>query len=124
MQLPDDVLTIIREYSKPITRSNWRTLNPLCRHIFYNELYDILFQGSIRLKPLFKRVFNHLCNSQWGDIYNYIRVWGIHEASLHFKLSVQELYFMPAIKYAQEYYVAYSKVYHASFKTLFRTTLV
>jgi len=24
MELPDDVLFIIREYSKPITKSNWR----------------------------------------------------------------------------------------------------
>ena len=121
MQLPDDVLSIIREYSKPLTRPDWRTINPLCLHVLYTEIYDILFNGSSR--PLFKRVFNHLCNSQWGSIYNYIRVWGMHDASLHFKLSVQELHVMPAIKYAQEYYIAYSKVYHASYKTSFRTTL-
>jgi hypothetical protein len=121
MQLPDDVLVIIREYSKPLTRPNWRTLNPLCRHILYNELYDGLYHGPIRFKPLFKRVFNHLCNSQWGNIYNYIRVWGIHNASSNFKLSVQELHFMPSIKYAEEYYLAYSKVYHASFRATLRS---
>ena len=70
MELPDDVLLIIREYSKPLTRPDWRTINPLCLHILYNELYDILFYSSSRVKPLFKRVFNHLCNSQWGSIYN------------------------------------------------------
>jgi hypothetical protein len=115
MQLPDDVLLIIREYSKPVTRPDWRTLNPLDKHVLYNELHDGLFHRSIRLKPLFKRVFNHLCNSQWGEIYNYIRLSGIHKASLHFKRSVQDLYFMPSIKYAQNYYVTYRQFYHEAF---------
>jgi hypothetical protein len=34
MELPDDVLAIIKEYARPITRADWRTL-----HIMPNELY-------------------------------------------------------------------------------------
>ena len=34
MELPDDVLNLIKEYTKPITRPDWRTL-----HIMPNDLY-------------------------------------------------------------------------------------
>jgi hypothetical protein len=61
--------------------------------------------------PLFKAVFMNLINTPWGEIYHYIRAHGINKASLYFKRSVQDLYFIPAIKYAQDYYVAYNKGY-------------
>ena len=38
MELPDDVLQIIREYSMPLTRPNWRTL-----HLMPNRIYKKIF---------------------------------------------------------------------------------
>ncbi len=38
MQLPDDVLLIIHQYSKPVTRPDWRTCCPLSGHVLYTCL--------------------------------------------------------------------------------------
>lgn len=107
MELPDDILSIIRDYSKPLTKPDWRTIGQFTKHILYHDLYDVLYYGygSVKLHPLYKRVFNHLCKSQWGELYIYIRVWGIREASGHFNIPVSELYKMPGMVYAEEYYV-------------------
>ena len=64
MQLPEDVLKIIREYSKPCTRPDWRTLHIMTDDRF---IYCILRDKDIwfkkdniyqRVKTNFKPVLN------------------------------------------------------------------
>jgi hypothetical protein len=106
MQLPDDIIRIIREFSKPLTRPDWRTLSLFAQSTLYKDLYDVLyFSYKFKLKPLYKRSFNHLRQTEWGQMYIYIRTWGIQEAAGHFKISVTDLYKIKGMKYAQEYYV-------------------
>ncbi len=38
MELPEDVLAIIKEYAKPVTRPDWRTLHILPNQIYWREL--------------------------------------------------------------------------------------
>ena len=38
MELPDDVVALIKEYSKPLTRPDWRTLHIMPNKIFRTEL--------------------------------------------------------------------------------------
>jgi hypothetical protein len=38
MELPEDVLAIIKEYAKPVTRPDWRTLHILPNKIYWREL--------------------------------------------------------------------------------------
>lgn len=38
MELPDDVLKIIKEYSMPLTRSDWRTLHRMCEFKFHTDI--------------------------------------------------------------------------------------
>ena len=38
MELPDDVVALINEYSKPVTRPDWRTLHIMPNKIFRREL--------------------------------------------------------------------------------------
>lgn len=40
MFLPDDVLQIIKEYSMPITRPNWRTLHKMTYQLFKDECFN------------------------------------------------------------------------------------
>lgn len=42
MCLPDDILTIIKEFSQPVTRPDWRTLRKFTHADLYEELYSIL----------------------------------------------------------------------------------
>jgi hypothetical protein len=119
MQLPDDVLILIREYSKPLTRPDWRTLRPLSSRLLYHELYTILCNSSIPCK-VYKRVFNNLINTQWGETYLYIRMWGIQDASVHFKKTIHELCQLSNMEYAQHYYEHVQRTYrmHPYFQCL------
>ena len=90
MQLPDDVLAFIREYSKPLTRPDWRSCCLLSNH----QLYICLNVELCKHKPLmnqfntlflYKRVLTHLKNTQWGRIYMMTRSFGIDYASCYFK---------------------------------------
>jgi hypothetical protein len=37
MKLPDDILQIIRDYSKPVTRPNWIKLHIMKQYKLHNE---------------------------------------------------------------------------------------
>ena len=113
MQLPDDVLAIIRDYSKPVTRPDWRTIQPLSGHTFYTEIYHArCIQCAHRdTNVLYKRVFDNLKTSNWGKMYTFIRLEGIQYASCYFKTHVHELYKMPGIIDAQDYYRRVNKMY-------------
>ena len=41
MELPSDVLSIIKEYSKPITRSDWRTVHKFTQDDLCKELFRL-----------------------------------------------------------------------------------
>ena len=67
MELPEDILQIIREYSRPITRPDWRKLHKMpCeryKNIFYLMYYRRQYKmryGSYRWN---KEIFSekHLC---------------------------------------------------------------
>ena len=40
MEFPDDVLKIIREYSRPLTRPDWRTLHRMPYTQFLREFHE------------------------------------------------------------------------------------
>ena len=37
LELPDDVLQIIKEYSRPLTRPDWRTLHKMPEETYFDE---------------------------------------------------------------------------------------
>ena len=39
MELPEDVLRLVKEYSMPITRPDWRTLHKMTKHRFKTDCY-------------------------------------------------------------------------------------
>ncbi len=102
MQLPDDVLAIIREYSKPLTRPDWRILHPLWGPAFYANLNYLRHKYN---NQLYIRVFSHLKQTEWGRIYMHVRTFGIHHATIRYEISIDEIYKMPGMMYAQDYYI-------------------
>ncbi len=106
MELPDDVLAIIRDYIKPITRPDWRTICPLPGHVLYMQLNSLRFKCINRSdRKVFNKVFKNLTKTTWGETYFYIRIWGIHDASKHFKTTIEDLYKMPGIIQAQHFHL-------------------
>jgi len=59
MELPDDVLRIIREYSRPVTRPDWKQLQKMTHAKFGTQLF---IQCRTRYRtPLFMRTFEKVC---------------------------------------------------------------
>ena len=52
MQFPDDVLSIIKEFSQPITRPDWRTLHRVSSLRLHLEI-ALLFNMSINMATVF-----------------------------------------------------------------------
>ena len=106
MQLPDDVLAIIREYSQPLTRPDWKTICPLPGHLLYIQLNSLRFEYmTCSNRRLFNKVFKSLTQTKWGETYFYIRIWGIHNASKHFKTTIEDLYKIPGMNQAQHFHL-------------------
>lgn len=40
MDLPDDILQIIKDYSRPMTRPDWRTLHKMSYHLFHLSVLE------------------------------------------------------------------------------------
>jgi hypothetical protein len=116
MELPYNVLALIREYSKPITRPDWKIVRPLPALLFYADLNYIRHKYK---KQLYIRVFSNLTQTEWGRIYTNVQMFGIQYASNHCETSVDEIYKMPGMMYAQDYYITNNDVdeqfYHTSF---------
>ena len=78
MQLPDDVVQIISEYSKPATRPNWRTLHIMPNITFRGEYYLIYLKRRNKLNAAsfeeFRRM-NILYKPQFSS-YQYERLFG------------------------------------------------
>jgi hypothetical protein len=52
MQFPDDVLSIIKEFSRPVTRPDWRTLHRVPSLRLHLEI-ALLFNMSINMATVF-----------------------------------------------------------------------
>ena len=40
MELPNDILAIVRDFSRPVTRPDWRTLKPMTASMFHQSIQD------------------------------------------------------------------------------------
>jgi len=58
MELPTDIISIINDFSKPITRSNWRKLHKMTSEKFVH----LLFLAALTNVPLLKHTFNKACD--------------------------------------------------------------
>jgi len=61
MELPEDVICLIREFSKPITRFNWRTLGIMTDHQFH----------MAAMKRFSRHFYDDVCNMQVNCIIHY-----------------------------------------------------
>jgi len=40
LELPDDILQIIREYARPVTRPDWRTMHKMTQQLYKQECFN------------------------------------------------------------------------------------
>jgi hypothetical protein len=74
MELPDDVLLLVREFSRPVTRPDWRRLHHMPAYKFHCYVRDTYNQLSL---PIINWFVEHYDQSQYTYIYrhNYLFRW-------------------------------------------------
>jgi len=77
-ELPDDILKIIKEYSMPVTRPDWRRLH-IMSYTQYLTDYYIEYKKRKRNKLRFQRMHNHFMTVRYlryniFSEYNYSRI--------------------------------------------------
>ena len=90
MELPGDVLRIIRDYAKPCTRPDWKT----CKLTEANSIKMLLYESNYRCVYLFPCTMIQLCNeiATWS-LYGKIRLLEIMRSRrLWLPVATQEWY--------------------------------
>ena len=100
--LPINVLRLIKEYSKPVTRPDWRMIRNLTQ---YRLFLDI--KNDIYTKSLYYNAYKSLETTDWFYILNYISLFGIETyINKHKKTNgISELLKIEGIRHAQKVYI-------------------
>ena len=91
MELPDDVLQLIREYSKPVTNPNWRNRQWIC----VGDLYKDILRQDIYDTPrnkiiLYQRFINNVRNdNHWDDLNEFRKQYGMNELSKCYGINIK-----------------------------------
>jgi hypothetical protein len=84
--LPSHILKLIREYSCPLTRSDWRRLHKLTNYIFL----DCISYDNIPYR-LLNTIHINMQTSDWFCMYSFIELWGLTNASIKYGIPIKEL---------------------------------
>lgn len=93
LSLPSRVTNLINEYSKPITRPDWRKSNPV---ISQYKLYSYVTNKKSRLKEY---LFRRIQKTDWYYNYTYIQKFGID--SLYYYFGYSDILYMDGIMEAE-----------------------
>jgi len=58
MELPDDIICLIKEYSMPLTRPDWRTLDIMTYETFKQNCYIEYYKKWMYPYTFYKKVFS------------------------------------------------------------------
>ena len=72
--LPSRALSLIHEYSKPLTRADWRNSKPIVTHY---QLYLHVKYTTINYKKIKRIVLNNIHQTDWHKMYFYIKYLGL-----------------------------------------------
>lgn len=84
--LPPRALQIIREYSRPTTRADWRQSKPI---ITTYKLYHVFRRREMKSVPIRKiilRLLENIENTQWYYTYKTIRNYGLNRYYIKYAL--------------------------------------
>jgi hypothetical protein len=87
--LPYCALRLIREYSKPLTRPDWRTCNRLIRIEEY--IYTIRYGLQIKNTKLLNLISNNMSKSDFYIAFEHIYFFGIESYVLKYELNKKDI---------------------------------
>jgi len=91
MHLPPIALAIIREYSRPVTRPDWKNLNRLPLHKLYKE---IMYKKTTSWKYtniMRMFIYDIQRGTRWSELYEYSKKYGMKACSDKFGIQYKEL---------------------------------
>ena len=91
--LPSRALALIREYSKPLTRPDWRTLHKISN-------YDLFYYISHSNYTVSDIIMSNIRETLWYQMYLFIEVWGIEMAAMRYNIPVGDLININGMRYA------------------------
>ena len=100
MALPSRAVNLIREYSRPLSRPDWRTIQRLTTFDLYSHVYCHLRPQTL----LMKRIFYNILDTKWYNIYSVIKLFGIKMASEQYKMTCQEILLIKGMSGAVTYH--------------------
>jgi hypothetical protein len=95
--LPFNVVRLIREYSKPVTRPEWRTLHKMTNYNFYNSINISIYMHNVDLVII---ILNNMRTNLWRELFCFIEVFGIEKTSEYYNISQEELLKMDGMQEA------------------------
>lgn len=98
--MPSRALSLIREYSRPLTRPDWRTIQRITTFDLYSHVYCHLRPQT----PLMQRIYYNILDTVWYNIYSVIKLFGIHMATKQYKMTVQEILLIKGMSGAVTYH--------------------
>ncbi len=112
--LPLRVLNIIKEYSRPLTRSNWRDSKPI---ISTYQLYLNCRQNNEYLFKLFCIIIDNIQRTNWYDAFIFIKHKGLSRYYYQYNICDSKIVNVDGIKEAiylyngNNRYYEYNRVY-------------
>jgi hypothetical protein len=75
--LPSRALSLIHEYSQPLTKPDWRNSKPIIStyHLYLSSTNVLYFNTQNKLRRI---VLNNIGNTEWYLEYEYIRSYGLY----------------------------------------------
>ena len=104
--LPCRAIILIRDYSRPLTRPDWRRLHKLSNY----DLYTIIKNVSMRNVNLVIIIQHSMIDTLWYKLFCFVRILGLVEASISCNISQEELLKIDGIREAISQYK--SKMFH------------
>ena len=98
LPLPSRALQLISEYSKPVTRADWRYSRPI---ITVFRLYLNVFS---RKNLLQRYVLNNIIHSHWFEMYLYIKHNGIYKYCQLYDKNYDDVYDIDGVYEAMDRY--------------------
>jgi len=91
--LPTRAVALIREYSKPLTRPDWRTLHKISNY----DLFYHISHSDYTVKDI---IMSNIRETDWYKMYLFIEVWGIETAAVRYNMPTYDLININGMRYA------------------------
>jgi hypothetical protein len=99
--LPSNAVCLIHEYSKPVTRPDWRQSKPI---VTTYQLYKIVVETQLKLSPLMYRLFMNIYQTWWFGLFVCIRFHGLKFVFHRYDITHENLMKIDGVQDALDFY--------------------